>query len=301
MYAVENARSPDPDFCFGYENTDTKGCYITAVKLSTGKVSIAGLGKDEVLEGIVAYDRAERNTAYLGQVNMITVSSFSGPLSAIWGFDLARVDPAVLYAKKIFEETIQGQTIPVYSMDPLLEATEKLFGTEQERHFPVISGGHLACAEKSANSIDPDTGKPTSGWVWAVLSLAIAYERKVDASLFVEDAGFYPDKFSYGKVTALPAAEVDALLFRKAHQVVYSQMLCGVNQTVAFNEIFTSWTKLRIDKDEYGTALTCAPYVTLAQRVYPKPGGAIRLVEMSLEEWEKEVLPSAPPDAQKTC
>jgi len=60
--AVEKARSPDPDFCFGYENTDTKGCYITAVKLSTGKVSIAGLGKDEVLEGIIAYDRAERNT-----------------------------------------------------------------------------------------------------------------------------------------------------------------------------------------------------------------------------------------------
>ena len=300
MNAVENARSPNPDFCFGYENTDTKGCYITAVKLSTGKVSIAGLGKDEVLEGIVAYGRAQRNTAYLGQVNMITVSSYTGPLSAVWGYDLAKVDPAILYAHKIFEETIDSRTIPVYSMDPLLAATEKLFGTVQARRFPVISGGHLSCAMKSANSVDPDTGKPTSGWIWAVLSLAIAYERGVDASLFVEDAGFYPDKFSYGEITALTAAEVDALLFKKAHQVVYCQILCGVNETVAFKEIFTSWTKLRVNKDEYGTALTCAPYITLAQRVYPK-GGAIRLVEMSLEEWEKEVLPPSSGQTKKTC
>ena len=177
--------------------TCTKGYYISAVKLSTGKVSVEGLGKDNVLEGIVAYDKAERNTAYLGQVNMITVSSFSGPLSAVWGLDLAKVDQGELYANKLFEITTIRGKVPVYNMDPLLAATEKLFGTEKNRHFPVVSGGHLACAHKSADSIDPDTGKPTSGWVWAFLSLAIAVERHVDASLFVEDAGFFPDKFSY--------------------------------------------------------------------------------------------------------
>ena len=57
------------------------------MKLSTGKVSLKGLEHkdDEKLRAIVAYDKAESNDAYLGQVNMITVSSFSGPRSAIWG------------------------------------------------------------------------------------------------------------------------------------------------------------------------------------------------------------------------
>ena len=86
--------------------TCTKGYYISAVKLSTGKVSVEGLGKDNVLEGIVAYDKAERNTAYLGQVNMITVSSFSGPLSAVWGLDLAKVDQGELYANKFLKSQL---------------------------------------------------------------------------------------------------------------------------------------------------------------------------------------------------
>ena len=292
LQPVKKAVSQSDDYCFGYQNSNTDGYYITSLKIACGKVNIKGLGKDEILEGIVAYDRAERNSAYIGQVNMITVSSFSGPMSAIWGYDMAKVDPSILYADKLFEisDTPRKTMIPVYSMDPLVEATEKLFGTGKKRKFPVIAGGHLPTAQKSCDSVDPATGKPTSGWVWSYLSLAMARRRGVDASLFVEDAGFFPDTFSYGEITSLSEEEVELRLKKKAHQVTYSQILCGQNQSVPFEKIFISWRKLYIKPGEYGTALTCAPYITLAKKVYPDgPDNPQALLDISLDDWEETV------------
>ena len=288
--AIEHAHSLSKDFCFGYECTDTKGYYITTVKISCAKVNIKGLDKDEILKGIVAYDRAECASAYIGQVNMITVSSFSGPMSAIWGYDMAKVDQTKLREKTIFDVKIEGLEVPVYSMDPLIEATEKLFGKSCDQRFPVIAGGHLPSAQKSCDSIDPGTGNPTSGWVWCFLSLAIATRRGVDASLFVEDAGFFPDTFSYGEVISMSEEEVEERLRKKARSVVYSQILCGVNQSVPFHEIFITWRKLQVLPGEYGTALTCAPYITLAENVYPDGHEHPQaLIDMSIEEWEKAV------------
>ena len=75
---ADNARSGSDNYCYGCGNVDTNGYYITTVKLDTGNVSIKGLGKDEVLEGIIAYDRAERNGAYIDQINMITLLAAQG-------------------------------------------------------------------------------------------------------------------------------------------------------------------------------------------------------------------------------
>ena len=283
---ADNARSGNDNYCYGYGNVDTKGYYITTVKLETGKVSIKGLGKDEVLEGIVAYDRAERNGAYIGQINMITVSSFAGPNSAIWGYDIAKISD--LRSDKLYDIQSDDTCIPVYSMDHLLKATETLFGTEKSRFFPPLAGAHVPCAAKSANSNDPSTGEPTSGWVWSYLSLAIAQNRERDACLFVEDAGFFADDFTYGKVKQLDEQEVIAKLDKKTHQVTRSQMLCGKNQSVAFKEIFVSYRYLRVNQDHYGTAFTCAPYITLAENAYPSGGGS-ELASMSLDEWKESV------------
>ena len=286
-HVADNARSGNDDYCYGYGNVDTNGYYITTVKLETGRVSIKGLGKDEVLEGIVAYDRAEKNGAYIGQINMITVSSFAGPNSAIWGYDIAKISD--LRSKKLYNM----EKIPVYSMDPLLQATQTLFGTEKNRFFPPLAGAHVPCAAKSANSNDPSTGAPTSGWVWCFLSLAIAENRARDACLFVEDAGFFADEFTHGKVTALGEQDVIKKLDKKTHQVTRSQLLCGKNQNVAFKEIFVSYRYQRIDQDHYGTAFTCAPYVTLAGNAYP-PGGAGQLASMSLKKWKESVQGTNP-------
>ena len=149
--AVKNGISPDDNYCFGYETANSNGYYITTMKLSTGKVSLKYLEDDKILPGIVAYDRAERNDAYLGQVNMIAVSSFSGPYSAIWGYDMAKVDPSVLRERVLFsiKQAVEPYDyIPAYSMDPLLDATKHLFGEENARNFPVVAGGHLPTAVK---------------------------------------------------------------------------------------------------------------------------------------------------------
>lgn len=285
---VLHGASPDDNYCFGFGSAPTDGYYITTMKISTGSVSLEGLENNEILPAIVAYDQAERNGAYTGQVNMMTVSSFSGPRGAIWGYDLAKVDPAILRGRKLFDilQKFGPGPIPVFSMEPLLGATEALFGTEHDRKFPVVAGGHLPTAIKSRDSIDPSTGKPAPGWVWSFLSLAIAEQRGVNASFFIEDAGFYPDP-------TLTEAQVEKLLSDKAHQVAYSQTLCGHNQSVSFTEIFITWRKLLVNEGYYGTALASAPYILLAQKAYPSGSSsqsdAQMLVNMSLEEWKMAV------------
>ena len=87
---VNGAIGPFDDYCDGYGNPGASGLgYISVLKLSTGTV-VKNL--DTVLESIVSYDRAEKNDAYAGQINMLAASSFNGINGAVWGYDLARHD-----------------------------------------------------------------------------------------------------------------------------------------------------------------------------------------------------------------
>ena len=290
------ARSASDDYCYGYMNVDTQGYYITTVKLSTGVVDCSAreFGSDEVPMGIVSFDRALKNDGYLGQMNIITVSSFSGPNAAIWGYDIAQVDD--LRSEYLFHTPSEipskeaPYSIPVYSIDPLLRGTELLFGSVKERNFPIIAGAHVPCAVKSQDSIDTNTGKPTSGWVWCLLSLAISVIRSRDACLFAEDVGFFADEYEYGKMKSLTKGEVISKLNKKQKQVVYSQFLCGFDQNVPYKEVFVGYRYRRVDPGQHGTALTCAPYITLAGNAYPQKGKATRLAEMTASEWKDEVL-----------
>lgn len=63
--------------------------YVSTMKLATGLTDVSEYEGDEVLEGIVAYDKAEKNNAYIGQINMGTASSFCGTMGRLWGYDLA--------------------------------------------------------------------------------------------------------------------------------------------------------------------------------------------------------------------
>ena len=132
--------------------------------------------------------------------------------------------------------------------------------------------------------------------MWSFLSIAIAKRRGVDSSLFIEDAGFIADP-------SKSESEVEDFLEKKALQVAYSQVCCGDNQDVAFTEIFISWRKLKVNEGEYGTALTCAPYITLAGNAYPKGSSseesAQQLIDMSLEQWKGATTLNAAP--QPTC
>ncbi len=59
--------------------------------------------------------RAEKNDAYIGEINMLQASSFSGQSGAVWGYDLA-VNPEIKNktVKPVFEVPYKSTFIPVY-------------------------------------------------------------------------------------------------------------------------------------------------------------------------------------------
>ena len=294
MNIAEKAASPSNTFCYGYQNTDTEGCYITTCKLEIGLVDKGKLKEDETLLHIASYDNAEANGACIGQINMMCVSSFSGPRAAVWGYDLAAPDNlrknkwfSVPENKdELLKDDFSPDTLgmPVYDITPLLDATESLYGTISDHHFPILPGAHVPCAAKQKYSADNE-GTPLSGWIWCFLSLAIAANRSKDACLFVEDVGLFPDV----KGVKLNKDQVIEALNKKCREVVYTQLICGENQKVAYKEIFIGYKYEYVHEHKFGCALACAPYITLAKDAYPD-GSPKNLKEMNLKAWEKSVL-----------
>ena len=148
---VNNCGNTNPGFCGGYmEPTATGYTYISAIVLSTGAVTVTNdfIPLDEGMENIVSYDRAEKNDAYVGEINMLQASSFNGVNGAIWGYDMAK-DPRI---GNMTPFLTLGK-MPVYSIIPLRDAGRQLFGTNDQRHFPPLKGAHVICAEKSHTSV----------------------------------------------------------------------------------------------------------------------------------------------------
>jgi histidine decarboxylase len=271
---IDGAISPFADYCDGYGNPGSSGTgYVSVLKLSTGTV-VKSL--DSVLEGIVSYDRAEKNDAYAGQINMITASSFSGLNGVVWGYDVARHDGLIDGSvKPLFHRTRHdGVEIPVFPVEPLLEAGERLFGTAASRRFPLLPGSHVICATK-----DVTTSGPTS--VWSAIALAFAEDRGTNSSLFIEDVG--------QDVAGATPAERESVLRARMENIVESIILCGDDQNVKYKEIFVGFKSEWVPEGSVGCALTCAPYAVLAQNAVPSPPSD--LLTMSLSQWESFVAP----------
>ena len=276
---VNGAVGPFDAYCDGYGNPGANGLgYISVLKLQTGKVL---KDMDNVLEGIVSYDRAETLGTYVGQINMITASSFNGLNGAVWGYHLAKADSiADGSLKPLFKKKrSDGVEIPVYSVDPLLDAGRRLFGISEARRFPILPGAHVKCAVKSKT-----VKGPTS--IWSAIALAIAEDRQEVSNLFIEDAG-----------DSIPADSEEA---RKAYlddllrNIAESVIRCGDDSNVKYKAIFVGYKTEWIPEGYVGCALTCAPYVVLAKDALPK-GGPEQLLDMTISEWEKALgLPPLP-------
>lgn len=284
---------PFDHYCDGYGNPGADGLgYVSVLKLATGAVA---LPMDEVLDGIVAYDRAEANTAYIGQINMETASSFCGLAGSVWGYDFAVADAIHSGSlQPLFTvEQYNGSPLPVYDAQPLLGAGEALFGVERQRRFPPIPGGHVICANKSVTQRGRGRVDGAEAFaVWCYIAISITRDRDNSADLFIEDAGVYtandgPDD---------PAA-VEAWLDRHRRKVVDSIVLCGQDQRVVYKETYISFAFRMLEERVVGTALTCAPYVVLARKAVP-PEGVDALRRLTLSQWEQELglvpLPDSP-------
>ncbi|SHG25043.1 histidine decarboxylase, pyruvoyl type [Streptoalloteichus hindustanus] len=262
--------------------------YVATMKLSVGKVPVEDL--DEGTSRIVSYDRCEKNDAYIGQINMVTASSFCGVDGALWGYDLVRVpeDRLRKRLRLVDLDTLPGPDVaadcrvPVYEVAPLLDATERLFGrveataggTDRSRlRLPPAPGAHVVCANKDASVRGP-------AYVWSIIAIAIAEDPDVDASLFIEDCDVV-------KGGDLGPKELHTRLWWHLSSVAKSIMYCGQNQGVRYREIFAGCRYLRVGAKEWGCALACAPYVLLAGKAVPPKKTAKDLLDLDLERWEE--------------
>lgn len=277
------AIGPFPDYCDGYGRPGATGLgYVSVLKVETGAVVKTD---DALLDGIVAYDRAEANGAYIGQINMGTASSFCGIAGQVWGLDLAQADaiPGQQPKMTATQQDPDHTPLPVYDAAPLLEAGEALFGNESSRRFPPAPGAHVICANKSVTALRPASGQLAEGQaygVWCMIALSRAVDRSTQADLFIEDAGLWTTNDD----------EQDLAAFVDDHwqQVVWSIVACGADQNVVYDRTYIGAAYRMMQPGEVGTALTCAPYVVLAQNAVP-PQGFGALNTMTLSEWDASV------------
>ncbi len=271
---VNGAIGPFDSYCDGYGNAGASGLgYISILKLETGKVL---MDMDNILEGIVSYDRAEASGAYVGQINMIAASSFCGLNGAVWGYHLAKADSIADGSLKpmFMKKRSDGVEIPVYSVEPLLDAGLRLFGTSEERRFPLLPGSHVICAVKSNTIRGPNS-------VWCAIAITIAEDRERDSNLFIEDCG-----------DSIPADSDEArtaYLDQLMHNIAVSIIRCGDDSGVKYKEIFVGYKTEWVPEGYVGCALTCAPYAVLAKKAVPSPGQADKMLSMTISEWEKAV------------
>lgn len=287
----KTAIGPFRRYCDGYARPGAQGLgYVSVLKLATGVVAKP---LDTVLDGIVAYDRAEANTAYIGQINMETASSFCGITGQVWGYDLAVADEIKNGTQQplftVKQKDPQRTPLPVYDAKPLLDAGIALFGTEAKRRFPPAPGAHVICANKSITVSggpptlpdgSPDPHGVQNFAVWCYIALSIAKDRDNSADLFTEDAGTW--------IVNDNQQDLKDYLDKHRRAVVESIVLCGQDQSVVYDRTYISYAYTVIGRGQIGTALTCAPYVVIAKDAVPG-GNFSALNSMTLSEWEKTV------------
>lgn len=277
------AISPFPNHCDGYGMPGATGLgYVSVFNVSCG---VCNKTDDSLIDSIVSYDRAECDGAYIGQINMLTASSFCGPMGRIWGHDLAvHDDIAEHHIEPLFTvKQFDGSELPVYDAAPLQEAAIALFGTDADRHFPPMPGAHVICANKGRTAYRPRTGEPNGenqGYgVWALLSLTVARDRDQCACLFIEDAGVWTKNDN----------EQDLLAFLDQHRrnVAASITACGQDSGILFDRSYVAGAHAMLKPGQVGEALCAAPYVTLAQNAVPADGFDA-LESMTLSQWKTE-------------
>jgi histidine decarboxylase len=270
---VNGAIGPFDKYCDGYGNPGASGLgYICAMTLGIGMVE---QDMDDVLNGIVSYDRAETQGTYIGQINMMVASSFCGLNGALWGYDLARADEiASGRAKALFEISRHDlKNIPVYSAEPLLDAAARLLGTNKTRRFTLLPGAQVICAAKEYTSPGPK-------YIWSAIAISIAEDRTVDSCLFIEDAG---------EVTVEHSDDLQTFGDELLRKIAQCAVRCGEDNDALYKEIWIGYRIRWIPEGKVGCALVAAPYLVLAKDAVPD-GKPEVLLKMTISEWEKKMF-----------
>jgi len=257
---VTSSKSRYPNFCDGISTSNSE-TYVLGTILTTGKDTIKFSNDgSQLLDEINAFDIAEKNGPYIGQLNMSTVSSFCGPQGAILGFDLLQ-SKKLLSAENAYKEYKQNDiAVKSYFIYPLIESTQSILGTLNDKRYPIIPGAHVPFANKSFKCKGPCT-------IYSAVALGIARNREEDACLLMEDCGYF-------------RSSEDIIL----NNMCESVLQVGKNQNVDFEIILVGIKKEKVYENEIGCALVAMPYIALASDLINNK--LSELTTLTLEEWE---------------
>lgn len=268
---LENARSPYGMYCEGFGNNDSRGCYVTTPIIAAGRTKHAGsLDRSLVLEQIQAFDTAEAEGAYIGQINLFQVSSFCGLNGLIWGHDVLKCDRHIM--SELVSPRSPGSP-PIYQIDPLLAAGKRLLGTARKRRFPIVPGSMVPAAYKSLSGIGPAT-------LYGGLAIGIPEDDHASAALFMEYVG------STAGVSIHDVIENEKT--RILMELFESVLEVGANHDMEFEMVYLGTRALTVGELRLGCILVAVPYLTLASDALS--GGVLDSIEgMTLDEWEAHV------------
>ncbi len=267
-------------YCAGYLNPGASGPgYIAAVKLSTARMTC---GENE--ESEISCDRAGKNDAYMGQINRTNASAFCGLNGALWGYDLVRPDEFKNGETKSLttEKRHDGQRVQVWDIGPLADSLERLFGTNDQRRFPLLPGALVPCAGKMVAAPGPAV-------VRCLTVLAIAEDRESAPDHAIQYAGIKDESAK----TGLNAKTREELYENN----IFSLLRGGEEQGVLYKEIFVGYKELTVPEGEVGCALSWMPYFTLAQKAVPPGSRPETLIDMTVSQWENTL--ALPPFKKK--
>lgn len=255
--------------------------YITGLKVDAG---VRDKTDDDVLDGIVSYDRAETKNAYIGQINMTTASSFTGPQGHVLGYDLLK-NPEVDKAEPLFTvKQWDGSSLPIYDAKPLQDALVEYFGTnDNRRHYPA-PGSFIVCANKGVTAERPKQDsemKPGQGYgVWSAIAISFAKDPSKDSSMFIEDAGVWETPNE---------DELIEFLDTRRKAIAKSIAECGEDANTAFAGSWIGFAHAMMKPGQIGNAITVAPYISMP--VDSIPGGSILTPDKDMEIMENLTLP----------
>lgn len=260
---LKGAISPYDYYCDGFKSPESSGKnYIGALVLSVGKSprQFSHEGSD-ILDSIVAYDTAEAESAYIGQINMTIVSSFLGPQGIIFGYDIAKTD-----YKKEGIGFVGKEKIPVYSAKTLEQAAVSLFGTKDEKHFPFIPGSHVPCAGRYLIKEGP-------AHIYCAVAVGISENREKNAVLLMEDIG------------NLIGDDIEKQKDKIKRDIAESVLNIGNIQKIKYKEILVGFKDIKVGNGEFGCALVAMPYFSLAKKAIVD-NDVEKIVALNLKEWE---------------
>lgn len=261
---LNNLIGPYEHYCFGSLTNDS---YLNALVISKSKIKkTINHSIPNYSDLIVAFDKAEISNAYLGQINLITVSSFSGPHGLIWGYDLAKKED-LTFPESLHRKFKKFKDIKIKNAKNLREAAIALFGTKEEKHFPFFPGSYLPCANKIYTNSGPTI-------LYGLAGIGIPENRTEEASLFIEDAG----EIDISKKDRIEFLKEDLII-----HVIENIIIIGKNQGIHYNEIFVDFDWIEVKADELGCILVAIPYFLLAKKAITE-----NLINQNIEDWKKE-------------